>query len=279
MVIFGTGRYLGETDFLDNSPQTIYGIWDYGDDKDDGEYLGMLDRSPVAPDTMLSNQDASVMLLEQAIVPCDPLLGTCDGDFWVVNGQNLRVLTDNISALVNPWETTSLLADNSTCGDGVNITDCEPNGYGPNPDPVYMAGWYFDLPLTGERLVSDALIRQAKVIMIAYTPEATPCGAGGNSVVMEMDGCSGGRTATAQFDINDDGIIDENDLINIGTDSDPIWVAPTGVQSEGRLQPPAILRMPDGETEMKYFSSSRGNIVTVEESAVTLGLSYWMEFY
>lgn len=39
-VIFGTGKYLGLTDLTDNSQQAVYGIWDYGDDADDTEFLG-----------------------------------------------------------------------------------------------------------------------------------------------------------------------------------------------------------------------------------------------
>jgi len=31
MVLFGTGRYLGNSDFADNSVQTLYGIWDWQD--------------------------------------------------------------------------------------------------------------------------------------------------------------------------------------------------------------------------------------------------------
>ncbi|MBI5062619.1 MAG: hypothetical protein HZB87_03890, partial [Desulfatitalea sp.] len=46
MVIFGTGRYLGVNDRYDNSRQSIYGIWDFGDDGDDSEHLGAIaDRS------------------------------------------------------------------------------------------------------------------------------------------------------------------------------------------------------------------------------------------
>jgi len=278
MVIFGTGKYLGDYDMGTTQTNTIYGIWDYGDDDDDGEYLGSFNRSPVSPDTTLSNQPESVVLLQQTLEVCDPAIATCDGDFWVVNDQSFRVISNSIEGLSDPWETTSLLADEVTCGDGLGNTDCDSNGYGSNPDPLYLAGWYFDLPGSGERVVTDTLIRQGKAILVTFTPEDTPCGSGGDSVVMEMNACSGGRLNEAQFDINEDGIIDENDLVNIGTDSDPIWVAPTGVKSPGRLQPPAILRMPNEETEMKYFSSSRGTIVMVEESAVTLGMSYWMEY-
>ena len=94
---------------------------------------------------------------------------------------------------------------------------------------------------------------------------------------MEMNACSGARLLTPQFDINQDGVIDSNDLINIGTEDNPIWVAPTGLQSEGRLYPPAILRI-DEDKEKKYFSSSRGKIVEMTEKAAKLGMSYWIEY-
>jgi type IV pilus assembly protein PilY1 len=95
---------------------------------------------------------------------------------------------------------------------------------------------------------------------------------------MEMDACTGGQLTKPQFDINEDGIIDENDFINVGTADDPILVAPSGMKAEGKLQPPAILRVPNTDKERKYFSSSRGKIVTVDEKAVTLGITYWQEF-
>jgi Tfp pilus tip-associated adhesin PilY1 len=276
MVTFGTGKWMGEFDYDSNNiTQTIYGVWDYGDDDDDSEYLGVFDRGNTP---QLRNQLDSVTLLEQTVEPCDSAIATCDGDFWVYSGQNLRILTNNVATVVNPWESTTEYNGGANCGDGDGVDDCEPNGYGANPDPVNLAGWYFDLPLTGERVVSDALIRQGKAIFVPYTPSQTPCGAGGDSVVMEMDACTGGRLTKPQFDVNNDQVIDENDLINIGTADDPIYVAPSGFQSEGRLQPPAILRVPDSDRERKYFSSSRGKIVTVDEKAVTLGITYWQEF-
>jgi Tfp pilus tip-associated adhesin PilY1 len=275
MVTFGTGKWLGDFDYANTTTQTIYGIWDYGDDDDDSEYLGVFDRGATP---QLSNQLDSVTLLEQTVLPCDPNISTCDGDFWVFNDKPLRVLTDNIASIVNPWGTTSEYNGGLDCGDGEGIIDCEPNSIGANPDPVKLAGWYFDLPLNGERSVSDALIREGRVIYVPYIPEDSPCGAGGDSVIMEMDACTGGQLTKPQFDINEDGVIDENDFINVGTADDPIWVAPSGIKAEGKLQPPAILRVPDSPKERKYFSSTRGKIVTVDEKAVTLGITYWLEF-
>jgi len=111
---------------------------------------------------------------------------------------------------------------------------------------------------------------------VSFYPEDAPCSSGGYSIVHEIDACTGSRLTEAQFDINEDGVIDEEDLINIGTEENPVWVPPSGIGKPGRLQPPAILRM--GPTEMKYFSSSSGTIETVMEKAVRLGITYWREY-
>jgi type IV pilus assembly protein PilY1 len=138
-------------------------------------------------------------------------------------------------------------------------------------------GWYFDLPETGERVPSDVMLREKKVIVIGYVPKETHCGAGGDSVLMELNAATGGRLNTIQFDVNSDGVIDEHDLVNIGTEENPIWAAPTGLQYQGRLLPPAILQIGNG-TEMKYSSDSQGQIQTILEKAARLGISYWKEY-
>ena len=159
-----------------------------------------------------------------------------------------------------------------TCCDGLDNDD--DTSIDEADECVVHAGWYFDLPISGERMVSDVLLRGGKVIVITFVPEQTPCGSGGDSVIMELDACTGGRLDEPQLDITEDSDIDSSDLISIeGIGSE---IAPTGMQNPGRLLPPAILRMP-GAREMKYFSSSRGTIATVLEQAVQLGMTYWKE--
>jgi len=240
IVLFATGSYLGETDPSDTSTQTIYGIWDYGDDDDDTEYLGSFERGSTPE---LSNQPDTVTMLQQTQVA-----------YGEYSGQTLRVLSDNEAS----WGTEE---------DG----DADQSG-----NPSSTVGWYFDLPVSGERVVVDVMIRDEKAVVVSFYPETAPCGSGGYSIVHEIDACSGARLTDPQFDINNDSVIDEADLINIGTDDVPIMVAPSGTERQGRLQPPAILRM--GTREMKYFSSSSGNIATVLEQAVRLGITSWREY-
>jgi type IV pilus assembly protein PilY1 len=267
MVVFGTGKYMQADDPADTSLQTIYGVWDYGDDDDEGEHLGIFIRGG-AP--QLSNQAGTVTLVRQTIVPSTE----ADPNFWTLGDTKLRILTENAP----DWTTTSKLADN-TCGNGLGEEDCDPNSTGTEPDPLRSAGWYFDLPISREKVISDALIRAEKVIIISFVSEDDPCGSGGDSIVHELDACSGGRLAAAQFDIDNSGNIGTGDLINIGTAEDPIWVAPGGVKRGGRLQPPAILRLEDPmDEEMKYYSSSTGEIKQVQGPSVGLGISHWREF-
>jgi hypothetical protein len=80
-----------------------------------------------------------------------------------------------------------------------------------------------------------------------------------------------------QFDINNDGKIDLNDMIRIDTSdpSKPLAVAPTGITyPEMIYAPPPPVRNPDG-TETKYFSTSSGNIEMLREQGEKRGIFYW----
>jgi type IV pilus assembly protein PilY1 len=269
MVIFSTGKYLAESDIADTTVQSFYGIWDYGDDEDDSEYLGSFYRGFGQE---LTNQPSTVSLLAQEVIPSESPDPNAP-DFWTVTinaGQPdeydllLRLTTDHDIV----WETVSDRNSTPFTDPLDDLSDSVDN----------HAGWYFDLPLSGEKGTVDMMIRDGNAIAISFAPEDTPCGYGGNSVIHEFDAENGARLSRPQFDINGDGVIDENDRINIGTEEDPIWVVPTGISQPGHLQPPAILIDPDTEVEIKYFSSSSGSIVMVKEKAAKLGVCYWREF-
>jgi type IV pilus assembly protein PilY1 len=259
MVVFGTGKYLQVSDFDDSSLNTIYGVWDYGDDSDDSEYLGAFNRG--SPDT-LSNQPAYVTLLEQEYIP-SPVSDPNNPYFWTVTIGTEEVVV-RISTRYDPnWETVE--------DDGGQLPN--PGTLKEPPNTVH-AGWYFDLPVTGERVVSDVLIRDGNAIVISFMPPES-CSTGGYSIVHEMDAAMVGRLLIPQFDVNADTAIDIYDRIEIDIGSGPEWLVATGLRKTGRLHVPAILRM--GSTEMKYFSSSEGIIKTVRERPAKLGIRYWRE--
>ena len=156
--------------------------------------------------------------------------------------------------------------------------------------PTVHVGWFVDLSAfadangnSKERIVRDVIIRDNKLILTSTIPENDPCSPGGESVVYEIDKCTGGRLVSPQFDINNDGVIDENDMIQI---RNPAWysdpslpefndVAPTGIKFDTMVFPPTFLRMPDDELETKYFSTSAGTFLTLRERGEQRGMYYW----
>jgi type IV pilus assembly protein PilY1 len=125
-------------------------------------------------------------------------------------------------------------------------------------------GWYLDLPTTGERQVSNAILRNQRIIFTTLIPDARICSYGGDSWLMELNAFDGNRLETPPFDLNDDGKFDDHDLVNITVDGQTEKVAVSGVKStEGILPSPTVLF--SGDTEFKYNSGSAGGIFTTTE--------------
>ncbi len=121
------------------------------------------------------------------------------------------------------------------------------------------------------------MIREAKAIFVSTIPNESPCSGGGDSMVYEMDACSGGRLAQPQFDMNSDRLIDESDKVEITEEGGTEQVPPTALSFSGVLYPPVLLRMPDGKREIKIFSTSAATLVSLYETAEKRGIFYWME--
>ncbi|MGD8961626.1 MAG: PilC/PilY family type IV pilus protein [Desulfobacterales bacterium] len=255
-VVFGTGRYLGDVDLADTSQQAIYGIWDYGEAEDYSEYVGTFNGGSLL-DTPLSSPPVSV--LPQTVV-----------NQQMFNGFNMRTVSDNAA----DWTVTSLDGAGILCGDWGGMSSCDPNGIGTEADPIRSVGWYLNLDGTGERVVSDVLVRDGTLIAISYIPSGNMCGTGGKSWLWALDACAGARLNESVFDVNDDGVIDGQDMVNIGTPTDPVWVPPTCIRFDGRLQPPAIIIL-DDKREMLYMSSSKGEIELQLKKAAKLGMTFW----
>jgi type IV pilus assembly protein PilY1 len=74
------------------------------------------------------------------------------------------------------------------------------------------AGWYFDLPIEKERIIRNFMIRDGKVIFISSIPKDSPCAAGGDSILHEMNACTGGGSVPMpKSDTDGDGDIDLDD--------------------------------------------------------------------
>jgi len=246
MVVFGTGKFLGESDRSDNTMQTIYGLWDYGDDSDDSEYLGQVS-SRTATDAVLSRN--SLKLMRQTVV-----------DARFIDSHLYRTLSDNQVS----WE-----VDSDSDGDG-------------KTNPTLYAGWFFDLrpvedvsddiddnKYVGERVIKDVIIRSGKVFVVSFAPIGSLCTGGGDSFLYIIDACDGGRVDTAQFTLPS-----ADDLIEITVDGVTVRVAPTGKAFAGMLHEPTFVSMP-GEKDKAYISSTTGEIIEEDVEKDHVGEFYW----
>lgn len=130
-------------------------------------------------------------------------------------------------------------------------------------------GFYFDMPLTGERVLDYIDIRESKqspgefyALFSSVIPDSDVCSYGGVSWVMAVDLRTGAAPTYAVFDTNQDGVIDEDDEAAAGVFSDDYLVDFVAVGGLG------------------YGNTSTGEIVTftIEEGQQSFtGRMGWQE--
>jgi Tfp pilus tip-associated adhesin PilY1 len=241
IVVFGTGKFLGDPDRLDTtSVQSIYGIWDFSDPTDPSEYLGSYNKATGA----FSNTAFSgVSLVRQSVEV-----------YSTVSGQQARVLSANPAN----WTTT---------------TDSDSGGR-PNPASGSNAGWYFDFPNStgyeGERLIKNLMIRDGRVIAISFSPNTSPCSGGGNSFVYIFNACTGQRSADTTFfnRVN-------NEPIQVSVSGVP--TPPSALSFTGMLHQPIVLRMPGTDRDRLYFGTSAATVEVQDILREIVGAVYWRE--
>ncbi len=266
MVLFGTGKFLGNSDVTENSTQSVYGIWDYGDrvyypgewgdysSDDDREYLGTFTRD------QLSNQPQNVTLLKQ----------TSARHTVFVDGENDNPVEVNLRVMSSDQPIWKTRDDKDTRG-GPNFPDLSDIG-------TSHAGWYYDLPLVGERIINDLRLQDGKLAVICFKPGPDRCSNESNSFLMELNAFTGGSLPGVMFDLNEDGVIDMADTVITGYDAEgnPVRIPPAGIKMPGNLQPPISLRL-NNRVAVNYLSSSTGTVHMLKSAAVKLGLIYWKE--
>jgi type IV pilus assembly protein PilY1 len=256
LVIFSTGRYLGPDDFNDITVKSAYGVWDWQDaweyagETSADKYLGYLG----APDSNEFRQLSNLPSFVDTLYLDKLTLQEQRQVFYDAN-EGYRVLSDN---------------------------SVEWAGVPPAPVDMEHLGWYFDLPMTGERSTQNIIIRGGLVIMISNIPDASPCSSSGSSILHVINACTGGRINIAVIDISGpdgtpDGVLDHHDLINIGTEADPIWVAPTGLRKDGTWYTPAIVSLLDRSGDLAFSATSDGEIERLKIQADPVGFQYWRE--
>jgi type IV pilus assembly protein PilY1 len=145
----------------------------------------------------------------------------------VVNGQTVRVTSDNA---IN-WDT--------------------------------KRGWYLDLPATGERQVSDSVLRNGRIIFTTLIPATKICEFGGTSFLMELNVNGGRRLDYPPIDLDQNGTFDTADDVKIDGQETKVHIS--GIAStEKILSSPTVLSA--GGTELKYSSGSSGGVFIITEN-------------
>jgi type IV pilus assembly protein PilY1 len=159
-----------------------------------------------------------------------------------------------------------------------------------NPDKYRIdwstqRGWYMDLmdqeiapDNRGERMVTEPLLRNGRIIFITMIPSADPCSFGGDSWLMELDANDGSRLAFSPFDLNADNAFDQQDYVTTTLNGNQVTIPVSGRKSEqGIIKTPGVL-YGQGQ-EFKYASGSAGGIdVTVENPGATAtGRQSWQQ--
>jgi type IV pilus assembly protein PilY1 len=198
-----------------------------------------------------------------------------------LNTFDIRILSD--------WPVTWITEGLNTCGNP--NSNALPNREG-EPSDEYddylQCGWYEDLPVQGEKMVSNPILRGGRLIYVTTIPSLEACAAGGDGWLMEVASENGGRIDNPVFDLNGDGVFDYDDMHQTNDQAEP-YQSVSGKKSKvGILQPPAIVAGVGGEgtggygkAEAKYSSGSKeGKIeVTVEDVGLPSGgRKSWIQF-
>jgi len=103
----------------------------------------------------------------------------------------------------------------------------------------------------GERQVSNAVVRDGRVIFTTLIPCQSPCDFGGSSFEMQVNYRDGGALGFPAFDLNGDGVFDEVDTNAYGRMSD-VGIVPT------------LSILSDADRDVAFGSGSSGDVDVFE---------------
>ncbi len=105
----------------------------------------------------------------------------------------------------------------------------------------------------GERQVSNAIVRNGRIIFTTLIPSTIECEFGGTSYLMELDFRDGSALEFPAFDLNGDGEYDADDTLAAGRASD-VGIMPT------------VSILSDGAQDVAFGSGASGDIDVIEIS-------------
>jgi type IV pilus assembly protein PilY1 len=199
--------------------------------------------------------------------------------FYGVWDKALSTLTAFTTAnLVQQFITNQYGKGFDTDADGLDDADYTLRDVSDNAiDYATKLGWYMELKPQkvngtantsnfGEKQVSNALVRNGRVIFTTLIPSQNQCDFGGSSFIMELDFENGGLLDIPPFDLNGDNVFSSDDTYVGGSQSD-VGIVPT------------LSIITDGDREIAFGSGSSGDVESIglNAGANALGRQSWRQ--
>jgi len=263
LVVFGTGKYTGKHDLDDTRTQTLYGIWDYSDNED--EFLGACQR--------INNKGFREITFEN------------QPETTGAKGQNIQLL-----------EQVSLFFENIDNENGIDekiqvmssrkpVYDTIRDTHGGQENPSVNAGWCYDFPQEGERLISSLNIHNRNLMFVSTKPVSSSCLCGGTSMIYTINPETGGRPEHVLIDLNRDGNVNDLDKITLPAGvsesiTEEVAIVPSGIYKQSIFHAPPWVSINAGyETlDMFLFMTADGRLEQIPEKGEKTGMIYWGEF-
>lgn len=121
-----------------------------------------------------------------------------------------KPLTGDTFLRANLQQQTLTLVNTATSGLSSNILTATTNLINWNS----QVGWYADLAIAGQRIITNADLVNGAFIATLNTPPLTVCGTGFSSMLLELNYMNGGAFIRPQIDINGDGAFNSSDQYN-----------------------------------------------------------------
>jgi len=132
-------------------------------------------------------------------------------------------------------------------------------------------GWYEDLSISGERVVSNPRLENQAVVFSTYVPNTNSCTVGGQSWLLAVNYKNGGSFPQPELDLNNDGKLNSSDQVG---GSNPVGLYLGTVYSAS----PTIISASLGSIKaVKLVSKSNGAIQSIGQAGSPNQRDSWRE--
>ena len=268
LVLFGTGRYLGQTDQSNTDTQSYYAIWDQESLGWDNKVGGDNENKDIPFSTVDPENGSS--LLQQKF----------DSDVTVGTETYRTTTAMEICWNSTPWESGTGKDCEFICGKA-NGCDTETGrvALGTKYTVTPKRGWYINLPFLnykgGERVYDDSQLSAGRIIFVSKAfPQAgsntviEPCETkpgGGKSWLNMLDALSGKRLAESFYNVDAQGKTEPVLVKNASGD----LVATSSKAIEGVATGPAISKGKDNVDYILVGNANTGGINTFAMKAAS----------